>query len=357
MHDSERFRTYLGKEKYYHDFLQYFSDQISAKGWEAVLNEELFKGDERADDMLARLFAGFLHPIIHLGFGIEFRQPAIIAEALAQAAVHDNWMAPLFFDAEKAAKAAKVDSKSTKSIVKLLSEIRADKKLSSSAHWPDGNKIRDGIMKRAPDSMLHYASQYTISPSQLEEKTAEMANAAIYYAASAQRPPHIPKFDFFYIHCVNSAIFFSTFLKLPSLTTETKVRLLEWKVRNDLTMYASRGSPELLLEEITEYTPKVINPTAGDRNASWEEVIKRVNKYPDDGHASKLVRALAHGEQVCKPYEDKEGFMVKGDMWLKLGNMAVDSVEAGGPTWVRSCGFDEAWKEVPKRSGGTLSKF
>ena len=28
--------------------------------------------------------------MIHLGFGIEFNQPAIIAEALAQAAVHDN---------------------------------------------------------------------------------------------------------------------------------------------------------------------------------------------------------------------------------------------------------------------------
>ena len=35
---------------------------------------------------------GFLHPIIHLGFGVEFKQPAIIAEALAEAAVHDNWI-------------------------------------------------------------------------------------------------------------------------------------------------------------------------------------------------------------------------------------------------------------------------
>lgn len=35
-------------------------------------------------------FTGFLHPIIHLGFGVEFQQPAIIAEALAQAAVHTN---------------------------------------------------------------------------------------------------------------------------------------------------------------------------------------------------------------------------------------------------------------------------
>lgn len=178
MHDPARFKTYLGKEKHYHDFLQYFRDEISKKGWETVLNDELFKGDERADDLLARLFSGFLHPIIHLGFGVEFYQPAIIAEALAQAAVHDNWMAPFFLDAEKAANASGAKPQDTKTIVQLLDEIRADKKLSSAAHWKDGNKIRDGILKRAPDEMLKYASQYVIDESQLEEKTAEMINAA-----------------------------------------------------------------------------------------------------------------------------------------------------------------------------------
>lgn len=58
MYQPEKFKAYLGKEKYYHDFLKYFKDEISKKGWEKVLNEELFKGDERADDLLARLFAG-----------------------------------------------------------------------------------------------------------------------------------------------------------------------------------------------------------------------------------------------------------------------------------------------------------
>lgn len=62
------------------------------KGYQVAINEYCLKGDERADDMLVRLHAGFLHPMIHLGFGIEFKQPAIIAEALAQAAVHDNWI-------------------------------------------------------------------------------------------------------------------------------------------------------------------------------------------------------------------------------------------------------------------------
>lgn len=86
-------------------------------------------------------------------------------------------MAPFFFEAEKAAKASGT-AKSEKSIVQLLEEIRADKKLSSAAHWDDGNKIRDGILKRAPDEMLKYATQYTVTESQLEEKTAEMINAS-----------------------------------------------------------------------------------------------------------------------------------------------------------------------------------
>ena len=74
-------------------------------------------------------FAGFLHPLIHLGFGVEFQQPAIVAEALAQAAVHDNWIGPFLHGAEEAA--ASIDE--SKGLVQLLNEIRADKKLSTAA--------------------------------------------------------------------------------------------------------------------------------------------------------------------------------------------------------------------------------
>ena len=87
-------------------------------------------------------------------------------------------MGPYFFAAEKAVKASRPDAKGRKTIVQLLEEVRADKKLSSAAHWDDGNKVRDGILQRAPDEMLKYASQYTVSESELEEKTAEMINAS-----------------------------------------------------------------------------------------------------------------------------------------------------------------------------------
>jgi hypothetical protein len=107
-------------------------------------------------------------------------------------------------------------------------------------------------------------------------------------------------------------------------------------------MYASPRPPKLLLDEITHYKSQ--------KYSSWEDIFKRVKAYPDDGHACKLVRALANGERVCKKYEDKDGFVIKGDMWRKLGNMAIDSVEAGSPDYVRS----GVWSSVPLRDQSSL---
>lgn len=110
-----------------------------------------------------------------MGFGVEFKQPAIVAEGLAEAAVHDSWIGSFMLGAEKAA--ASIAGKG-KNMVDLLDEIRADRKLSTAAEWADGNKIRDGILVRAPEAMFKYASQWKVGADDLVEKTAEMTNAA-----------------------------------------------------------------------------------------------------------------------------------------------------------------------------------
>jgi len=51
-------KKYLGQEKYYPDFLRFFQKEMEKDGWENVLKEYVFKDDEAADDMFARLFAG-----------------------------------------------------------------------------------------------------------------------------------------------------------------------------------------------------------------------------------------------------------------------------------------------------------
>jgi hypothetical protein len=285
--------------------------------------------------------------LIHLGFGIEFQQPAIMAEALAQAAVHDSWIGKYLLPAEEQA-ISNTSKQQPKSLVELLDEIHADKELSSAAYWSDGNKIRDGILARASDKMLSYAAQYTIpSSASLEEKTAEMINDASYFTACAQHPPSRIMFDFYYMHCVNASIFSSTFLAQDWLSNASKRRLLEWKGRIDLAMYASRRSPDLLLNEISNY-----KSTA----SSGKDAFERVRAMSDDGHVSKLVRAFAHGAVVCKTYETKSEFRIKQSHWEKLGDMVVDSVEVTGneANWVRSAGFEEAWEKVPKRVESVL---
>ena len=119
------------------------------------------------------------------------------------------------------------------------------------------------------------------------------------------------------MHSVNSSIFSSAFLEKSWMSDSDKVRLLEWKGRFDLAMFASRRAPKPMMDEITYYKPK--EPSTG--SDPWANLIERIKEHPDDGHAAKLVRALANGQRVCQKYEDQKGFRIKDKMWLQLGHM------------------------------------
>jgi hypothetical protein len=193
--------------------------------------------------------------------------------------------------------------------------------------------------------MTSLAAQFRVKPDQLEERTAEMINNCAYFMGGAQWPGKAVKFDFFYMHCVNCTIFFSVFLGQEWMRVEDKVRLLEWKGRLDVAMYASRGCPELRLEEVRGYKAR--------EEWSWEEIVRKVNGMEDDGHVAKLIRALRNGEERCGKFEGGEGFPITGDMWLQLGRMTLDSVDgptAESPKWVRNAGFAQAWEKVPDRA-------
>lgn len=118
---------------------------------------------------------GLIHPFIHLGFGLEFSQPAIVAQALGQTAVHEARIKDYLIPAEKAA--GGVGKPGNKTLVQIMDEMRADEKLRNAPHWGDENKIFDGIMKRAPEEMIRYASQFTVGPEQIDEKHAELINS------------------------------------------------------------------------------------------------------------------------------------------------------------------------------------
>jgi hypothetical protein len=142
---------------------------------------------------------GFLHPLIQLMYGVEWQQPVIVAMALAQACVHKNDLKEFLFAAEEQAKSAKMPMPR---IVSLLEAVAKDEKLRNSTHPDDANKIRDGVLIRAWDEAVKYSGEVKVKPEELDERTAEMYNTAIYEASSAAiHPGKDPKFEFF-LMCV-----------------------------------------------------------------------------------------------------------------------------------------------------------
>lgn len=341
LHDRKKITQYLGKQQYYASFLHFFQSEIEEKGVGGTIQDHLFAGDEVANRMLGQMFAGFLHPIIHAGFGIEFEQPAIVAEGLSMCAVSSSWLNK-YFEAIGLHISSSTSSPtpSSKSLFDILTEIQSNADLTTCAKWSDSNKILDGVLARASQPMVQLVSQFRVTkPPDLTLQTAEMTSFSAYITCAALNPTKQIKFDFFFMHCINSSIFFWSFLDQPWLTNAQKCKLLEMKGWVDLCMYVSRGSPKLYLEEITNYEPKV----PGD----WTSLFRRINKFEDDGHASKFIRALANGEIKCKEFEEK--WPIRGNMWLKMAHMVIDSVEAENANWARSVGFPEAWEGFADR--------
>ncbi|KAK4044787.1 hypothetical protein C8A01DRAFT_42405 [Parachaetomium inaequale] len=342
---------YFGQEEYYPDFLRFFQAEIKTLGsWQAVVSKYLFSPDETGDELLVRLFAGFLHPLIQLMYGLEWHQEAIVAEALAQAAVHAGDIGEFLLEAERLARTNNnTQEKGAQGprVTDLLAEVKGNAKLAGAARNSDGNKIRDGVLARARGEMLAVAAKVRVTPEEVEERTAEMFDAALFVAAAAAvgKEGKQSKFDFFLMHHVNSSPIFVTLNVQDWIPVETKARLLEWKIRMDLLQYAARGVPELSVEKLAGYQPR--KPDAG---GSLAEIIARLHTFEDDGHAIKLGRATVVCHNICKKYESegRDWLRVQGDdMWKKVCHLIVDSVEAPGAHWVRSTGFDEAWKEIP----------
>ena len=169
-----------------------------------MLHEYVLKGDVAADDMLARMFAGFLHPMIQLMYGVEWTQPAMVAEALAQTAVHgDEGLKNLLFAAEARSRAslpASQEGGRMPAILDLYRAVGADEKLASCVTVEMESKVREGVLgsDETYRAILDIMSRVGVAPEEVPERTAEMFDASVFVAASAAaHPVKYPKFDFF----------------------------------------------------------------------------------------------------------------------------------------------------------------
>ncbi|KAG6004553.1 hypothetical protein E4U21_000937 [Claviceps maximensis] len=337
---------YLGFGEYYCDFLMFFQLEIDNKGWQAVVNEFLGQDTSRSRDIVQRLFAGITHPLIQLQYGLEWEQPAIIASGLAQAAVHSNPLGDFFDKVDAAVKilhqsGVEVEDWCLSEICEGIRKTRLG--LASSATWDDDNPMYEGVLGRGLQEAVELGATLQVKEEDVEERTAEMLHHNAYVAIAASwNPPHIPKFEFFLIHSLNSSLLFFS-LKKCSVPASARARLLEHKMRYDLVQYIARGCPPLSMSSIREY---VLQDEVQASRPS--DLLPRFHEIVDDGHVIKVVRSLLLAQDVSRRWKGRPWIRLDRDEdWVRAHDMLLKGVCDQERIWIRRAGFPNAWKDVP----------
>jgi Questin oxidase-like len=129
--------------------------------------------------MLARFISGILHPFIHAGYGAEFGLPGMMAEGLAQCAVHAPVAGPLvpssLFDGTSVKESADSGSQVTATVFDILGEVY-DEIQGKPRRAPKAPGLPAALAQHAP-TLLKHANKWELDADKLGEE--EYLNAKI----------------------------------------------------------------------------------------------------------------------------------------------------------------------------------
>ena len=88
----------LGDRNHYASYLNYFRSKVRSEDRIKLIENYIFANDVNKDgkSMLSRLFSGLLHPIIRLGYSLEFDNDEVLSQALAMSTTHESAFDKLF---------------------------------------------------------------------------------------------------------------------------------------------------------------------------------------------------------------------------------------------------------------------
>lgn len=309
--DPAKFKALMGRGKYYSEYYAFFQEEVRRNGVAKTIEEFLFKGDERGEDMFRRFFGAYLHSPIHLGYAIEFNQPLIAVDALALTAVHASRHGDIVNMVEEYAKSS---PSQPRPLIDILRDLHSNRAIRKALNYEHIDKLGQGVLADAKEDFLRLVSQYRVHPDELELRTAELLNAFSYVTCLAQRPDKEIRIDFFLMHTVTATSFAPVLTQSSWMSRQHKARLLEGLGRTALSIYVEAGAPSPRPEELTSYIP--LQPSG------WNEIFHRACDYEDDGHLAKLIRGLRTACILSRPYVDSSDFPLKREAdFLTLAHM------------------------------------
>jgi len=309
-----------------------------------VLEEWIFSPkvnlDGKQPQMLNRLLDGILHPMLYLGYGIEFSLPGLIAEGLAQVAVHGapspNLIPRSMFEAPtKRGPGTHAFS--------ILSRIMSDRAfVNYSGSFGD-------LQMKLGQKIQSYAAEWLVdgaNPQEIAKKVQELnfLNVIIYAVGGWRDGEGFHNAEFTLMHLVTSSMTLTSYLAVISSPTSKSLLLRAYFTRS-VAYYIAQGRPELPIRSffvapvLTEFPGPGVNPTgfAFPNSTSpfadlWLKIIRSTLVHPDD-HLCKVQRTLAH-------YDSLYGRIAAGEF---KGTELKDCELVDGTLFVRTAALTMQW--------------
>ncbi|KAI0048462.1 hypothetical protein FA95DRAFT_1490735 [Auriscalpium vulgare] len=375
---ESNWKQFLGEEKYYANYLTFFADEVRRLGGFAAFEHYVYSPSAAHEDggqMTERFVGGVLHPLIQMGYAVEFGSDAMVAQALAQTAVTSAFSPQLFAFEPKG-------TPNPTTLFGILEQMYASPIMKPVMPYdPDaliGKRFKDALTPERIAEIHRLASLWnctpeTLTPAAVEQKSQELFFAATVIFAGTGRDGRAPRLDFFLMHLLTSALFVPRLLAALS-SPAARARLLNSYLPVLLAVVLMRGRPRINVPLLMSYPAAPTPPSQRGKifpppppavwgrpgepayDNTWAVLLPHVLPARDS-HTLKAFRALYHAAQryatVPQGAFGGLGEGVDGSVFVRAAGVMVDVMgwvglgegqEAGH--WDRSgLGWDAAWDE------------
>jgi len=373
-------KDHLGDEKYYRAYLKFFAYIVLQKGFSETLETFIFannleQNNEQKEQprMVNRLLSGLLHPLIHIGYALEFESPGMLAEGLSLACVTDaslNAVIPENQFAPRSAGAVAwlttilsvLPTSNTIGIhaFSILERMLKDPDLAPGAAYDVPSDPDDFMtafaqtLDRRGDLILKYVYQWSVDtadPADVKAKVEDLSwLVTLIYGVGGLQPGRGKDFkaNFFTMHLVTSSLFLPSYLN--HLSQKSQRILLASYLAAALVVWIAIGRPTIHVAHFYATAPLTISPpgmvsTPGPDVLDgqhptpnpWHALLSSSLMHPNE-HLPKLQRALTHyatiyGAAPAGRFDGTElsnAEMLDGTLFVRVAGLSMNRLG-----WVR----------------------
>ncbi|KIY70562.1 hypothetical protein CYLTODRAFT_179273 [Cylindrobasidium torrendii FP15055 ss-10] len=305
---AENYHEHLGDDNYYKAYLAFFRDEVQVKGTRAVLHEYVFSPKANTPNAspskaISRFLDNLIHPMIHIGYGLEYSLPGLVVEGLTLAATLDGKRVDALYPSSLFSDEAAVGP--GEHAFDILQHIIDDPSYDNTNKDFNPESFLEDTINSHGDALGKLAAEWLGASPNIDAKIEEVLWAcSLLYAVngtSKASPDAAIYADFFLMHLVTSSLFIPSFI--PHLSIEAQRVLLQSYFTTVLVVWVSRG--RRALDIVAFYSKTTVNPKQPCLTATrpkwalssstnpWFGIMQNSIYHPDD-HLCKIQRAFAY---------------------------------------------------------------